>query len=194
MMPRYRSVLDHDDTESKLARLVESAVVGALAAASLEHLTFIRVDGFFGPKWHRFAGKLMGALGVARLDDELAPPPFVPARVLRQESFTARDRRLGASTSVLPTLHVELLSEVNTRRRMATIAPHRVVCWLGGGRPVDDRASLMCHVVTNAAPMSWYVELLNDPKWRVAQPHGISRQEFDALIALGGSGRAAHGS
>jgi hypothetical protein len=180
-----RIAVAHDDLDRDLALVVERALVGALAAAWLDQLTVVRIDGHFGPKWHRFAGKVLGALGIARPDERLAPPPFVPARVVRQDSFTATNGRLDASTSILEALHVELASSSNTRRRMDTLAPQRVVAWLGGGRPDDDRAALMCHVVTPDSPASWYVELCRDPKWRVTHPRGISRREFESLVLLG---------
>jgi hypothetical protein len=76
---------------------------------------------------------------------------------------------------------------------MDALAPQRVVAWLGGGRPEDDRAAFMCHVVKLDSPASWYVELCRDPTWRVTQPRGISRREFESLVRLGSNPNAADG-
>ena len=77
-------------------------------------LRIVRIDSWFGPRWHQFAGKLLGAVGVHG-KRPLPVPPFNPNRVLSCWTFRAPGQEPAAEAphpSSLDQQRIELPSRL----------------------------------------------------------------------------------
>src|SRR5688500_15769712 len=96
---------------------VAALVDGAVAWASPDQVSVVRINNWFGPRWLAFSGQLLGALGVHSTKN-LTIPPFNPSRVMSEQHW-ARDeagrayQRVASGTS----LHTEQPSADNFKRQ-----------------------------------------------------------------------------
>lgn len=122
--------------------LVDRLVAG-LVTSSEVHVRVVRVDGWFGPKWLRFAGKTLGALGVhTREGADLVVPPFTPARVVWEHAFVRKAADFGVDDDARP-LHRAQASAANLGRRLAEFSTHGLFVWFSGATAENARGSVL---------------------------------------------------
>lgn len=101
---------DQGDAAGFIAN-VDLLLRGITTTQAPKDLILIRIDNWFGPKWLRFSGKILGAAGL--WNKTLTVPPFVPNRVVSERRLSAPtyDERPNRQP-----LHVSVSSERATYR------------------------------------------------------------------------------
>tara|TARA_R110002049_G_scaffold227569_1_gene399709 strand:+ start:422 stop:1078 length:657 start_codon:yes stop_codon:yes gene_type:complete len=145
-----------------------------------EHFRIIRIDNWFGPKWHGFSGKAFGAVGIAK--QRLTVPPFVPSRVEAEELWTREGDSYRRLDEFSP-LHKNISSEENLRRFLDQECPASICVWFCGRSAINGRGSIMVYATTTPdEPVSWFVELSAENGWRPSKTEGISPPEFSEIV------------
>lgn len=159
-------------------------MAGILAHHGPSRLRLLHVDNWFGPKWLGFSGKVLGALGIWRDEQDLTLPPFVPARILAEELWAAEPAaELGyGKVAVDGSIHRRQTSGANLKRLAASVAPGEALVWYSGNTVANQRGSLMAYIPTNDGYRTFYVQWLANPEWTVSQTKGLSPDDFQVLL------------
>ncbi|HEY1937489.1 MAG TPA: hypothetical protein VGJ33_06120 [Candidatus Angelobacter sp.] len=81
------NIIPGSDDSPEFINEINTTLNGVLRSTAPQEFTLVKIDGWFGPKWLSFSGKVLGALPVWK--DNLTVPPFVPNRVITQRTFLA---------------------------------------------------------------------------------------------------------
>jgi hypothetical protein len=151
--------------ETILARIVETHP---------RQIYVVRIDNWFGRKWTGFAGKLLGAMGVAYRED-LTLPPFVPNRVIDQSCYEYSPeacvyRSVGRGAAI----HIAQHSVENFRRKVSTIFPDAALLWFSGNSAPNGRGSVLAYVPSSTGHEAWFAEFRDAPHWRSTQLVGLT--------------------
>jgi len=155
-------------------RLIASILDAAVAEWTPDILIVIHIRNWFGQKWLRFSGKVVGARGV--WEPELTLPPFHPHRVISQTAsrlMNGEYRRFEA-----PPLHVLQTSSQNLRRKMLRQTRSGVFAWWTSHTAANRRGSLMVYSQIEDESSTWFLDLKKDGSWKVNTSLGIP----DAVI------------
>ena len=141
----------------------------------------VQIDEWFDSKWLGFSGKLLGAVGVSRV--ELTVPPFHPNRVWAERAWRrSAPGQYGLAPDV-PRLHLHQPSERNTVRRLGSVAPGALCFWYSAQSDPSNRGAMMCYAPTLEGYWSWYVALARaQSHWRVTRRRGLSPNELAILL------------
>jgi hypothetical protein len=161
---------------------------GAMAAHDAAHLAIIMIDGWFGPKWIGFQGKVLGSNGAHSSRHAESPhlytlPPFVPARVVAEQRFGRLTDGSWKELQDRARLHIAQPSDHNRTRTLASLVdPRTLLIWHGSTR---DRASMMAYWVTADRVDSWHLtaERTSEPIRLIGTR--IRPDELDRLKQLG---------
>lgn len=137
---------------------------GALRASAPAELWIVRIDGFFDARWFRFAGKMLGALGV-HTTEELVLPPFHPHRVVDETRVVDEARvvtRAGASAQHAARLHRAQPSEANLQNVLTRGDRSAAFLWFSSESAQHGVASAMSYVVDGADSAAWYASFAAD--------------------------------
>ena len=74
-------------------------------------------------------------------------------------------------------------SKANLKRLATAVAPGEAIVWYSGNSAANQRGSLMAYIPSGDAYRTFYVQLLANPQWVVAQVKGMSPAKFAALVA-----------
>ncbi len=162
--------------------MVKAAAEGVLNSLHPKRLYLIHVDNWFDHKWLGFSGQSAGAIGNWKKGDRLTMPPFVPNRVLSQQSWDLdpADRSFHASNAA--DIHVQADSATNLQRRVAQVAPEAAILWYSGNTITNQRGAIMAYLPEDEDYKTWYVGLASGEEWEVANAKGINQKEFQALM------------
>jgi hypothetical protein len=149
-------------------------------------VVLVKVANWFGPKWLRFSGKMLGAVGVWR--SKLTVPPFVPARVRWQRRFRRPAFKVAPSGDPL---HIATRSEAGLRRYLSDVAPGAAVIWFSGDTLGNGRGAIMTYVQHADSCWAWYAGWIRKNGWQASQLKGISRMEVLSLLDREDDRRAA---
>jgi hypothetical protein len=163
-------------------RHLQSLVERAISRYSPETVYIIRIRDWFGPRWLRFSGKALGAVGVRK--DRLTVPPFVPARVTSQLVFRREGQSFVADPAAKP-LHLKQQSSQNLQRWVDTLGKNVALFWYSSTDAGADRASVMAYLPAGADHDAWYIGFKRVGGWQVAQSKGIARHELSELVRGG---------
>lgn len=114
-------MIDGDDAPEFIAE-IKPILNGVLTSACPEDFFLIKIDGWFGPNWLAFSGKVLGLLGV--WNRPLRVPPFVPNRVISQHVFSGPDYE---NKLVRVPLHRKMKGGFAVQRHMAREAAGSVL-------------------------------------------------------------------
>ena len=163
--------------------MAAGALTGVRQRFEAAQFRIIRIDNWFGPKWHGFSGKALGAVGIAK--QRLTVPPFVPSRVESEELWVRKDESYVRLDKFSP-LHKRISSEGNLRRYLDRECPNSICFWFCGRTASNGRGSIMVYsTAIPDDPISWFVELSADKGWSPTMTEGISPAEFSDLVATG---------
>ena len=144
-------------------------------------LRIVKIDSWFGPRWHQFAGKLLGAVGV-HSKRPLPVPPFNPNRVLSCWTFRMPGQEPAGQP---PTLHPWINSESNFRRAFSDISPDAPAVWFSGNTRANGRGSIMVYARERLDTYAWYAGWLKTHDvWQPIHLRGISRRELIDLTLI----------
>ena len=172
-------ILIQDDDSKDFIAEVEHCTNGILRAYSPSELILIKIDNWFGPKWLRFSGKTLGALGVWR--SKLTVPPFVPNRVISERRFSAPD--YITATPRKP-IHIEIESKGAINRDLSEVAPKASLIWYSGNSQKMKRGSVMAYIWHSDSYWAWYAEWAGTDSWKVVSARNIGLAEVSALKDL----------
>jgi hypothetical protein len=162
---------DEDDAPKFIAK-VQDLADGLLRTHAPPAVVIIKIDNWFGPKWLKFSGKALGALGVWK--KRLTIPPFVPNRVLSQATYA------GASYDeivVRKPIHVPTKGMMTLKRYVADVAPGVAIIWYSGRSGKSGQGSMMAYVPTTDDYLPLYVRWVIRDSWRVSQAIGIAAED-----------------
>jgi hypothetical protein len=169
---------DQDDAPKFIAE-VQNLSDGLLRTYLPPALVVIKIDNWFGPRWLNFSGKALGALGI--LKTRLTIPPFVPNRVVSQQTF------LGPSYDELVAgrpIHIHTKSMSALKRYIADVAPGVAILWYSGRSGKSGQGSMMAHFPTPDEYLPLYVRWVSRDSWQVTQTMGITAEDVRRLSRL----------
>lgn len=156
---------------------VQDLLRGTIATYAPNEIRLITIDGWFGSNWLGFAGKTLGAFGVRNQD--LVIPPFIPARVLREEHRSCAKDGWDCHAVDHP-LHIAQTSEANlTRKLHKVVPPGTLLAWCGHTPP--DRTALMVYLRLDGSAIGWHVATENQAGRICYAPTGLTRSELEFL-------------
>lgn len=170
----------HKDDNS-FVRLVTQIINGAVKVYKPNEIYVLHIDNWFDHKWHNFAGKTLGAVGVHK--SQLTIPPFEPNRVLSQ-TFYQKDnsgKRIFRSQETKH-LHIHQKSEMNLTRYLKNVSDSAFLIWYSGNSENIDVGSVMAYVIQDEMETSWYASFQKNCGWQLNKVQGLSKQEFQGLI------------
>ena len=142
-------------------------------------------EGWFGPRWLRFEGKLFGALGCWSVDNAVIAP-FHPHRVRAELDVTPSpdEPAVFVERPAVKPFHGERRSETNIRLRLPAATPNgTLAAWLSEPEAPDAAASLMVYLVRpDTAPLQWYVQAHREAGELTVSSLGISAAELQWLL------------
>lgn len=163
--------------DARYIEIVQRVVNSLVDRDPPDALTVVRIDNWFGDRWHGFIGKTLGALGVR--GGRLVIPPFVPSRVVSESSWS-RDGQSYSSSDREP-LHIKISSEANFSRYFNRLCPETTVVWFSSQSASNGRGSIMAYSdVRMVGTGSWFVELSSDKAWEPVATSGITGREFQS--------------
>ena len=169
----------NDGDDDRFIGMVNEIISGTIETARPDFSLVIKIDNWFGERWLGFSHTVMGAFGVAY--GNLSIPPFVPERVISQDSFV-HNAAVSISDSTLSSpLHIHQTSEDNARfcRKIDNAYPSGALFWWSGNSNRNGRGCLMSYLPSKNGHHPWYVGLAENPKWSINQVKGISRTMLD---------------
>lgn len=170
--------IDRDDAPEFIAE-IKPILNGVLRSAAPKDFILIKIDGWFGPKWLAFSGKVLGLLGV--WNKPLRVPPFVPNRVLSQRVFSGRDYE---DESMRVPLHRKMTGGFAVQRHMAREAGGAVLAWYSSGSLKNGRGSLMVYMPSEEY-WPWYAGWERNRMWDIVQTKEIGAQQLASFKDLG---------
>jgi hypothetical protein len=149
---------------------------GILRYHAPPELILIKINNWFGGRWLRFSGRVLGVLGVWK--NALSIPPFVPNRVASQRRFRAPEyREINAGKPI----HIQIDSAKATRRRVSEIAGGAALIWYSGCSNTTERGAIMAYVPGERGYTPWYTGWAKREEWELVQPKEISAQQLAKL-------------
>lgn len=170
-------ILPAADDAPALIERVQSLTIGLLRAYVPPSLILIKVDSFFSLRWLRFSGKFIGMAGIWK--SRLTLPPFVPNRIVLQQSFAGPnyDDLVPASP-----IHIETRSMKALQRYTADIVDGAMVVWYSGQSGDSDQAAMMAHIPTPEGYWPVYVRwVLKGSSWKVVETLEINSADVERL-------------
>jgi hypothetical protein len=164
-----------DDDASFLA-LVNRAVDRTLQQFHPADVYLVRTDHWFDQKWLGFSGKMLGALGVTKR--RLTIPPFVPNRVISQETYSSNKGTSSYRHSDAPPLHLAQPSRQNLTRFVDRVTKSGVFIWFSGGTQQAGMGSIMAYVVAGDSQSAWYASFQRATTWQINKVSGLSKSEL----------------
>ena len=175
------STKDDDERFLELASRIACTTIRDLRPADV----FVtRIDHWFDHKWLGFSGKVLGAVAVHR-QERLTIPPFIPRRVISQQSYRFDADAAAYRVASLPPLHRHQQSSDNLRRFIDTVSQSAVFIWFSGGTVEADQGSLMIYNVEAEGQGGWYASFRRTDTWHLQKVRGISIPELMSLIERG---------
>jgi hypothetical protein len=166
---------DHADSPEFIAQ-VQTLADGLLRTHTPPVLIVVKIDNWFGPRWLRFSGKVLGALGVRK--SRLTVPPFVPNRVVSQLKFVGP---LYDEVVRTKPIHVQTGSTTALQRYVADVAPGAMIVWYSGHSNKSGQGSMMAYVPTPGEYWPLYVRWANRDSWRVVETIEITSEDVHRL-------------
>ncbi len=166
---------DQDDAPEFIAEL-QNLAGGLLRTYAPPTVVIIKIDNWFGPKWLKFSGKALGALGVWK--KRLTIPPFVPNRVVSQQTFagSSYDEVVGRKP-----IHIPTKGMMTLKRYVADVAPGAAILWYSGRSGKSSQGSMMAHVPTPEDYLPLYVGWVKRDSWRIIKTIGITAEDVYRL-------------
>jgi hypothetical protein len=169
---------DQDDAPEFIAEL-QSLADGLLRAYAPPTVVIIKIDNWFGPKWLKFSGKALGALGVWK--KRLTIPPFVPNRVVSQRAFVGSSHDEVVARKAI---HIPTKGMMTLKRYVADVAPGAAIIWYSGCSGKSGQGSMMAHVPTSDDYLPLYVRWVNRDSWQLTQTVGITAEDVRRLSRI----------
>lgn len=135
------NIVPSDDDAPEFIAEINAILNGVLMSTTPQGLILVKIDGWFGPKWLSFSGKVIGAIPV--WEDRLTIPPFVPNRVINQQVFSAPNYK---GESLRQPIHKKLESVLALQRHDTTVAGKVALAWYSGDSLKNGRGSLMTYL------------------------------------------------
>lgn len=171
------------ETDAPEFMATTEAILLRIESGRPRQIYVVRIENWFGRKWAGFAGKVMGALGVAYFDD-LVVPPFVPNRVTAQSCYelssaTGEYSLAGRGSE----LHLDQTSSQNLRRKVAELFPGVAFLWFSSNSAVNGRGSVMAYVPSPSGHERWFVEMAlgKTRGWHASHLIGPTRADLESF-------------
>lgn len=182
------NVTDHDAPQ--FVELVTRILGAAVRLYRPDEIYVVQIDHWFDHKWKAFSGKLLGELGVWKV--QLTLPPFNPPRVMSQVYYEAESPGAAVYTLRPPLpLHIDQWSDANMQRFVDRVSRNGVFIWYSGDTKTSDAASIMLYHVSEGETAGWYASFRKKEGWKLNDVAGISRRELAAILEVSHS---SHGS
>jgi len=170
------------DDDVQFVGLASQLLNSLIQLHSPKEIYIVQIDHWFDHKWEYFSGKAVGAVGVWH--STLTLPPFDPGRVISQNYYRLEEASSGNYKSApAKPLHRNQWSVLNFHRFMKAVSSSGLFLWYSGETAKMDRASLMVYVVEGDQAIPWYASFTNRDGWRINKVKGISRMQFNRMIA-----------
>jgi hypothetical protein len=174
-----RILAEADDALPRIDK-VQSLTVGLLQTYAPQSLILIKVDNFFSLRWLRFSGKALGAVGIWK--KQLTIPPFVPNRIVSQQSFVGRNFDEPAPSKAI---HIQTRSMKALQRYTADVVDGAMVVWYSGQSNDSTQAAMMAHIPTPDGYWPIYVRWVQrESSWRVIETLEINSTDVERLSRI----------
>jgi len=164
---------DEEDDHGFLV-IVRDIALNVWTRSRATDLLIVKIDSWFGPRWHAFSGKALGAVGLRRRP--LRVPPFVPSRIRWQRNF--RTLEAPPNQPRRCRIHRWIDSETNLNRRFDDVVPDTAVIWFSGSTRPNGRGAIMAYARERIDSYGWYAGWVRTTHWLPTQLRDISRTEI----------------
>src|SRR5688500_9752001 len=152
-LPAVESAVNDDP---RFIAIVHRVLGWSTRCEAAQSVRVVRIDNWFGPKWCRFAGKMVGALGVG--GGRLVITTFVPARVDSETSWV-RNGDTWSREEVCQPLHRRMSSAANLGRYFDLHCPATTALWFSSRSASNGRGAIMVYTSAGISGAgAWYVE------------------------------------
>jgi hypothetical protein len=172
-------VPDIDDAPEFIAE-INAILNGVLKMTAPQEFILIKIDGWFGPKWLAFSGKVIGVIPI--WEDKLTIPPFVPNRVMTQHAFSGPDYK---EELLRQPIHKKLESVFALQRQVASVVGNAALAWYSGDSLRNRRGSLMTYLPSGEEYWPWYANWDKGESWRIAQTKQITPEQLSTFQESG---------
>ena len=164
------------DDDANFLALVNRVVDRTVQQFHPTDVFLVRTDHWFDSKWHGFSGKVLGAVAVS--DCRLTIPPFVPNRVISQETYSLDEGSGSYNHTDAPPLHLVQPSRQNLTRFIDRITKSGVFIWFSGGTQQASTGSIMVYIVAGDSQSTWYASFQRGTTWQINRVAGLSKSEL----------------
>jgi hypothetical protein len=140
---------------------------------------FVRTDHWFDHKWLGFSGNVLGAIAVS--NNRLTIPPFVPNRVVSQETYSLDQGKGSYGHTNASPLHLDQTSKDNLTRFIDRITKSGLFVWFSGGTLQASSGSIMVYIIAGDSQSSWYASFQRGTTWQINRVSGLSKSELEHL-------------
>jgi hypothetical protein len=175
----------HDFDDPAFYEVVTRIAEGVVREYDCETLHIVRIDHWFGPKWMRFEGKVLGAAGAHSFPGRLIVPPFHPHRVVRELALARQSDGSYCADIQKKALHGQRTSGENQFVRIPRPdgAGRRAYLWFSGDSKATGIGCVMAYVVSREPreDVVWYLEHERSRGWARHRIFGISERELQRI-------------
>ena len=162
-----------------------------------KELYVTQLDNWFDSKWLCFSGKVLGALGVWKYDDNATIPPFNPKRITgegildRIKTVTETQVSYKLRSDYDRFIHVYQPSENNLNRKIKHISKDALFVWYNENSDSNNIGCIMIYLVKNDEVNTFYVSFENNTdadnleKWNIRKVVGINSSEIKQYLDAG---------
>ena len=174
-------------------------ISGLVKAFDPKELYVTQLDNWFDSKWLSFSGKVSGALGVWKYEDNATIPPFHPKRITGEgildkiEPITEEQVSYKLRSDYDKFIHVNQPSENNLNRKIKLISKDALFVWYSENTDSNNIGCIMIYLVKNDEVNTFYVsfenkmDLDNMENWNIRKVVGINSSEIKQYLDTGAS-------
>lgn len=174
------NIIPGSDDSPEFINEINAILNGVLKSTAPQEFTVVKIDGWFGPRWLSFSGKVLGALPVWK--DNLTIPPFVPNRVITQRTFLAPTYQ---EELLKHPIHRKMESAFALERRVPVTTANIALAWYSGESQKNGRGALMVYLPSCSEYWAWYVSWDKNESWRLSIMKEITVQQLSTFQELG---------
>jgi hypothetical protein len=174
-------------------------ICGLVKIFEPKELYVTQVDNWFDSKWLSFSGKVLGALGIWKYDDNTTIPPFNPNRITgegildRIEIVTEKEVSYKLRSDYDRFIHINQPSGNNQNRKIKYVSKDALFVWYSENTDSNNIGCIMIYLVKNDEVNKFYVSFENktdkdnNENWNILKAVGINSNEVKQYLETGTS-------
>ena len=185
--PKWRILLEsgidirnYESDDVEFLRKVEIIIRGICTLYKPIEVRIFRIDNWFDSKWLKFAGKVLGAVGIWD-NKRVVIPPFVQNRITAQSHFQITPNNQYTYLGEGPNIHTDGPSEENLQNLAKRVAPNSALFWYSGNTLSNGRGSIMGYIPIEKY-WGWYLEFAQkNDAWKISKKVNFENWQLESF-------------